>query len=65
MSPAPRRVVRRAPRDDAALRVLRAGLALLEAYAYREEQPLQCPIPAIGGREDASVSPAERTPRRV
>ena len=34
------------------LPVLRADMAALETYEYREEEPLACPISAFGGEDD-------------
>lgn len=41
------------------LPTLRADVALLEHYVYREEPPLALPITALGGREDDQVDSAE------
>jgi medium-chain acyl-[acyl-carrier-protein] hydrolase len=41
------------------LPVLRADLAVCEAYRYRPEEPLECPITACGGADDVEVSPEE------
>jgi medium-chain acyl-[acyl-carrier-protein] hydrolase len=37
------------------LPTLRADFEMLETYEYAEEEPLECPITAIGGREDPLV----------
>lgn len=37
------------------LPTLRADFEMLETYKYSEEEPLECPITAIGGREDSLV----------
>lgn len=37
------------------LPVLRADLELVESYAYRQEEALECPISAFGGAEDPEV----------
>lgn len=39
--------------------ILRADLRVHEDYRYREEPPLQAPILALGGREDAQVSESD------
>lgn len=41
---------------DLVLPALRADLALDETYTYTPEPPLDCPILALGGREDPEVS---------
>jgi medium-chain acyl-[acyl-carrier-protein] hydrolase len=38
------------------LPALRADFAMLETYIYANEEPLNCPISAFGGREDREVS---------
>jgi medium-chain acyl-[acyl-carrier-protein] hydrolase len=38
------------------LPALRADLTALETYVYQEEDPLDCPIRAFGGRFDASTT---------
>ncbi len=38
---------------------IRADFTAYESYRYETEPPLECPITAIGGANDASVSPAE------
>ena len=40
------------------LPALRADFALCETYAYTEDEPLSCPITALGGLRDRIVSPA-------
>ena len=37
------------------LPTLRADVKMLETYRYREEEPLDCPILALGGTEDKTV----------
>jgi surfactin synthase thioesterase subunit len=39
------------------LPVLRADFQLCETYEFRREQPLACRIVALGGRDDAEISP--------
>jgi surfactin synthase thioesterase subunit len=41
------------------LPVLRADFGAVEAYAYRDEPPLACPITAVGGEDDRFVAPEE------
>lgn len=38
---------------------MRADIALLEAYTYRDDSPLACPILAFGGADDRMVSAAD------
>lgn len=38
------------------LPALRSDFAMLETYIYANEEPLNCPISAFGGREDREVS---------
>ncbi len=38
---------------------IRADFTAYESYRYQPEPPLGCPITAMGGAHDASVSPAE------
>ncbi|MFC7439846.1 thioesterase II family protein [Laceyella putida] len=39
------------------LPIIRADFELVTRYAYQEEEPLSCPILALGGTEDADVPP--------
>ncbi|HEV3050514.1 MAG TPA: thioesterase domain-containing protein, partial [Longimicrobium sp.] len=39
--------------------MLRADFTLAETYAHTPELPLECPITAFGGAEDAGVAPGE------
>ena len=39
------------------LPTLRADLKMVETYQYRAAEPLDCPILAIGGRDDQAVQP--------
>lgn len=41
------------------LEIMRVDLGLLENYQYQSEAPLECPILAIGGTEDASMVAAD------
>jgi surfactin synthase thioesterase subunit len=41
------------------LPLLRADLKVGETYSYTPEAPLECPISAFGGREDAEVAAAD------
>lgn len=41
------------------LPLLRADFTIVESYQYRHRQPLDCPITAWGGLEDAAVLPDE------
>ena len=41
------------------LPILRSDFRAVEAYAYRDEPPLACPITAIGGDDDRYVAPEE------
>jgi medium-chain acyl-[acyl-carrier-protein] hydrolase len=41
---------------DVFLPILRADIALVENYRFREEDPLDCPITVFAGREDTSVT---------
>ena len=41
------------------LPILRADLEILETYGYIVEPPLDCPITAYGGLEDAECTPAD------
>jgi len=41
------------------LPILRADFRAVEAYAYRDEPPLACPITALGGEDDRFVAPEE------
>jgi medium-chain acyl-[acyl-carrier-protein] hydrolase len=41
------------------LPVLRADVLLLEAYTYKEEPPLSCPISCLGGTDDRHVTRAQ------
>jgi medium-chain acyl-[acyl-carrier-protein] hydrolase len=47
------------------LPTLRADLAMCETYVYRDEPPLDCPISAYGGRQDAKIPPELLSPWRV
>ena len=38
------------------LPILRADVAVVESYQFREGEPLNCPITAFSGMNDASVS---------
>jgi surfactin synthase thioesterase subunit len=38
------------------LPTMRADIALHEAYVYRNEAPLECPLTALGGTQDPDVS---------
>jgi surfactin synthase thioesterase subunit len=44
---------------DFFLPILRADLTMLETYRYRDEPPLDCPITAYGGENDAGASRAD------
>lgn len=35
---------------------LRADIAVVESYLYREQEPLDCPLTVFAGQDDASVS---------
>ena len=41
------------------LPVIRADLALLDSYRYRQEPALSCPITAFGGRDDKRITAQE------
>jgi surfactin synthase thioesterase subunit len=41
------------------LPALRADMQMVETYQYAEESPLKIPILALGGTEDAAISPAQ------
>jgi medium-chain acyl-[acyl-carrier-protein] hydrolase len=41
------------------LPILRADLAAAAGYRYRLDAPLECPVVAFGGRQDAEASPDE------
>jgi surfactin synthase thioesterase subunit len=41
------------------LPMLRADFALVETYTYQPAEPLPCPITAVGGLQDSSVSHAQ------
>ena len=41
------------------LPTLRADLQAVEGYRYRPEQPLHCPIVALGGESDPAVTPGD------
>jgi medium-chain acyl-[acyl-carrier-protein] hydrolase len=41
------------------LPMLRADFTLVETYIYKAEEPLACPITALGGLQDTSVSRAD------
>ena len=43
---------------DMMLPVLKRDFKLMEAYKFRHENPLQCPVLIVGGRDDPSVPPA-------
>ena len=45
--------------------IMKADIEMLEAYSYRDEEPLDVPILALGGRNDASTPPEELEPWRV
>ena len=38
------------------LPTLRADIAVVESYAYREQEPLDCPLTVFAGQDDTSVS---------
>jgi medium-chain acyl-[acyl-carrier-protein] hydrolase len=38
---------------------LRADMALIESYRYTDDDPLECPVSAYGGREDAEANEVE------
>jgi medium-chain acyl-[acyl-carrier-protein] hydrolase len=44
---------------DACVELLRNDLEALEKYCYEEENPLDCPILAIGGLNDEHISPED------
>jgi medium-chain acyl-[acyl-carrier-protein] hydrolase len=44
---------------------LRADFEVCQTYAYREEPPLDCPIVALGGLQDAEAGSAELEPWRA
>jgi medium-chain acyl-[acyl-carrier-protein] hydrolase len=41
---------------DIFLPILRADIAVVESYRFREDEPLDCPITVFAGRQDASVN---------
>ncbi|MEC4814646.1 MAG: beta-ketoacyl synthase N-terminal-like domain-containing protein [Scytonema sp. PMC 1069.18] len=41
------------------LPALRADFAILETYFYSTQEPLNCPITALGGKEDSRVNPEQ------
>jgi medium-chain acyl-[acyl-carrier-protein] hydrolase len=41
------------------LPTLRADFELAETYAYREDEPLRCPLFVYGGKQDSIVAPEE------
>jgi acyl transferase domain-containing protein/surfactin synthase thioesterase subunit/SAM-dependent methyltransferase/acyl carrier protein len=51
--------------DESAIKLylptIRADLAVLETYFYRQEEPLDCPIVAFGGLEDPTLNKGELT----
>jgi medium-chain acyl-[acyl-carrier-protein] hydrolase len=44
---------------DLLLPTVRADVTVVETYCYRIEQPLACPILAVGGTDDTVVRPDE------
>ncbi|SFD53148.1 thioesterase II family protein [Streptomyces aidingensis] len=44
------------------LPVIRADFAVCETYRYRPERPLDCPVVAFAGRDDAEVPPERMAP---
>lgn len=52
----PSEVLENAELMELFLPILRADFAVLETYIYTPESPLECPIIAFGGLEDARVS---------
>ena len=47
------------------LPTLRADLAMCETYVYRDEPPLDCPISAYGGENDAKIPAEHLAPWKV
>ncbi|MCM3904410.1 MAG: alpha/beta fold hydrolase [Pyrinomonadaceae bacterium] len=46
------------------LPIIRADLVAIDSYVYRHEPPLSCPITALGGLQDSSVTRDELCPWR-
>lgn len=46
------------------LPIIRADLVAIDSYVYRDEPPLSCPITALGGLQDSSVTREELCPWR-
>jgi medium-chain acyl-[acyl-carrier-protein] hydrolase len=46
------------------LPIIRADLVAIDSYVYRDEPPLSCPITALGGLQDSSVTRDELCPWR-
>ncbi len=47
------------------LQTLKADMGMVEGYVYRDEDPLDCPITAIGGQEDSEVTLEELAAWRI
>jgi len=54
----PEEVLREPELMDLLLPTLRADFEMLETYEYEPDEPLDCPITALGGLDDARVPPA-------
>jgi len=52
----PHEFLRNAEFMEVILPILRADIAVVESYRFRESEPLDCPITVFAGKKDASVS---------
>ena len=64
MQGTPEEVLQHPEMQSLILPLMRADMALVETYEYRESPPLDCPLAAIGGADDAQAPPEAIEPWR-